>query len=194
MARENIGHLDPFASAPPGIGMTAEPQGHAWERPPRFSKPIDAANVIIDRMEKPNVKEQLLNLMAAGVTIESIVNTVALGGFTEGEFTPDTAELLKPGLTLYLVGAALENNIEATVFNKGSDDEDGKVKNKDLLNIMQDMRPDQYNAIQAGQGEVAMPEIPVDEEQVNVQQALAIELEPQNELEPREGFMNREVI
>ena len=59
---------------------------------------------------------------------------------------------------------------------------------------MQDMRPDQYNAIQAGQGEVAMPEIPVDEEQVNVQQALANELEPQNELEPREGFMNREVI
>lgn len=186
MARENL-ELDPFASAPPGIGMTSEPQGYEWERPPRFTQTEEAADVLMNRMEQPQVKEQLLNLMAAGTTIESIVNTVALGGFTEGEFTPDTAELLKPALTLYLVGAALENNIEATVFNKGPDDEDGKIKNKDLLNIMQDMRPEQFEAIKENQGEVMMPEIPVDEEQVNVQQSL------QNEFEPEEGFINREV-
>ena len=108
MEREGLENLDSFAATPPGIGMTSPKGNWPWERPAKVDNPEEAANIIIEKIEgQPQVKEQMLNLMSVGSPIETIVNTATFMGFVNGEWTPDTAELIKPALMFYFIGAAL---------------------------------------------------------------------------------------
>ena len=84
---------DPFNFPVPGHALTDEPNQWNWDKPPRVTDPEQAITEVINKVEsKPPVKEHFLRLMAGGVTVEEIVNTIGLGGFVEGEWTPDTAE------------------------------------------------------------------------------------------------------
>jgi hypothetical protein len=60
-----------------------------------MSDPDKVVDFVIDKIDNnANTKEHFLRLMAGGTTVEEIVNTVALGGFTAGEFNPDVAEII----------------------------------------------------------------------------------------------------
>jgi len=155
--RRGLENIDQFAAAPPGIGMMNEPGGRPWERPSRVSNPEDAANITIQKIDgNPQVKEEMLNLMSVGSPIETIVNTVTFMGFVNGEWTPDTAELIKPALMIYFIGAALENNIEATVYNVPEDEKE-KTSEQDLIRMMRDFRPEEFD--------MAQNQLPQDNEQ-----------------------------
>ena len=155
--RRGLENIDQFAAAPPGIGMMNEPGGRPWERPSRVSNPEDAANTTIQKIDgNPQVKEEMLNLMSVGSPIETIVNTVTFMGFVNGEWTPDTAELIKPALMIYFIGAALENNIEATVYNVPEDEKE-KTSEQDLIRMMRDFRPEEFD--------MAQNQLPQDNEQ-----------------------------
>jgi hypothetical protein len=104
---------------------------------------------IISKLENdPEAEGTILNLMASGIPIENLVNTIALAGFGEGEFTPDTAEMIKLPLTMYLIGAAIENKIEAQVFNTSPENM------REALEGAPDMIQDEQNELQ----EIAMDE------------------------------------
>ena len=155
--RRGLENIDQFAAAPPGIGMMNEPGGQPWERPPRVSNPEDAANTTIQKIDgNPQVKEEMLNLMSVGSPVETIVNTITFMGFVNGEWTPDTAELIKPALMIYFIGAALENNIEATVYNVPEDEKE-KTSEQDLIRMMRDFRPEEFD--------MAQNQLPQDDEQ-----------------------------
>ena len=188
--RRGLENIAQFAPAPPGIGMMNEQGGYPWERPAKVSNPEEAANITIEKIDNnPQVKEEMLNLMSVGSPIETIVNTVTFMGFVNGEWTPDTAELIKPVLMIYFIGAALENNIEATVFNVPEDEKE-KTSEQDLIRIMKDFRPEEYD--------MATNMTPETEEQVSVlnppdetiEEPEMVE-EPQPELG---GFMERKEV
>lgn len=183
--REGLENLDSFATTPVGIGMTSPKGNWPWERPAKESNPEGATNTTIEKIEgQPKVKEQMLNLMSVGSPIETIVNTITFMGFVNGEWTPDTAELIKPALMYYFIGAALENNIEATVYNV-SPEEDNQQSEQDLIRIMKDFRPDEFD--------MAMTELPQEEENVSVGHPIIEEPEekmPEQE-QGIEGFMTR---
>ena len=180
--RRGLENIDQFAAAPPGIGMMNEPGGRPWERPSRVSNPEDAANTTIQKIDgNPQVKEEMLNLMSVGSPIETIVNTVTFMGFVNGEWTPDTAELIKPALMIYFIGAALENNIEATVYNVPEDEKE-KTSEQDLIRMMRDFRPEEFD--------MAQNQLPQDNEQAL--SALNPPEEPMEEPQPElGGFMER---
>ena len=136
--------LDKYNRPPPGHSLTG-PQGKwAWEKPPRFADPEEAIDFIIDQMEVPTVQNDMLSLMVAGVSIEEIVDSVGIGGFATGNFSPDVAELIKAPIAVYLAGLAVENDIQPKMCNTkdGMPREDGNVDEAQVMNIMQDRSPE----------------------------------------------------
>ena len=184
--RKGLENLDQFAAAPPGIGMVNEQGGYPWERPSKNSNPEEAANITIEKIDNnPQVKEEMLNLMSVGSPVETIVNTITFMGFVNGEWTPDTAELIKPALMIYFIGAALENNIEATVYNVPQDEQE-KTSDDDLVRIMKDFRPDEF--------EMATHFAPEDEQAVSSVDKTEEPMMPEEIPQPSGGFMEREAV
>lgn len=108
-------------------------------------------DALLDSIQDPDVEESLIQLMASGVSIEEITNTMTKLGFVEGKFTADVAEILKPNLGVYLMGLAVEagvDNVTKVVStmdgiprtNYGMDD-------MQLLKIMKDRNPDLHRQI-----------------------------------------------
>ena len=145
-----------FNKAPPGWSLT-EPKGKwAWEKPPVHASPASAVDSIIDRLEAPEVRTQMEKLMMAGVSIQEIVNTIAIGGFSQGQFSPDVAEIIKGPLAAYLMGVAAEEEIPVKVYNTrdGLYQMDEGMSDDDMLTVMKDRNPDLYQFIQSKADEI----------------------------------------
>ena len=170
---------DPFNFPVPGHSLTDEPDKWSWDKPPRMTDPDKVVDFVIDRVEsQANVKENFLRMMASGITVEEIVNTVGLGGFTAGEFSPDTAEVIKPALAVYFVGLAVENKIPVVMFTKRNTEEDGKMMSKEAtLQVMEERNPQEYKRIVRG----------FEENQNNKQQQIE-----QSPVEEEKGFIDME--
>jgi len=149
MAREDVLHLDPFDASVPGQGMVDAPQQHKWERPAKIDKPEEAMNYIVEKIESSQeTHDAMVDLLAAGTPIETLVKTTAFAGFTEGMWTPDTAEIIKLPLTMYFVGMAMENNIPAQLFNKDEDEREPVLRQSDAALLMKEKRPEFHAMIQ----------------------------------------------
>jgi hypothetical protein len=140
-----------FNQPPPGHSLTDTPGKWAWERPTEFTGPSEAMDALLDSIQKPEVEESMIQLMASGVSIEEISNTMTKLGFMEGKFTADVAEIIKPNLGVYLMGLAVEAGIDNVTkvvstmdgiprTNYGMDD-------MQLLKIMKDRNPDLHKQI-----------------------------------------------
>lgn len=134
-----------FSKAPPGFALAGTPGKWPWERPPEHATAPEAIDAIIENLEQPEIQEEYVKLLAAGVSIEEMVNTTTKLGFMEGKFSVDVAELIKAPLAFYLMGLASEAGIDAKVFTT----RDGLaprtnygVSDTQLLNIMRDRNPD----------------------------------------------------
>jgi hypothetical protein len=141
--------IDRFNAPIPGHSLTQPPQNWAWEKPPVYTNPEEAMMYVVERVEKPDVEENFLRLLLAGTPIEAITNTIVFAGFSEGYWTPDMAEILKPPIAMHFMGLAIENEIPATIFN--IDPEATKEKNmvseEAVLELMEKNRPDMYNKL-----------------------------------------------
>lgn len=139
-----------FSKAPPGYSLTGTKGQWAWERPPEHSAPSAAVDSILNNWEKPEIQENLAQLLFAGVSIEELVMTTVKLGFTEGKFSADVAEIIKTPLTFYLMGLATDAGIhDARVFNTidGMHRENYGMKDSQILNIMRKRNPDKYNFV-----------------------------------------------
>ena len=154
-----------FNRGPAGWSLT-EPLGKwAWEKPPKHAVPGNAVDDIINKIEgSEETYEQFTKLMFAGISIEEIVDTVAIGGFMQGEFSPDVAELIKPPLAIYFLGMAAENQIPVRVFNTldGQAMKNEGMSEIDLENMMRDNNPSLYDFLAQQADEIGSePEEPM---------------------------------
>ena len=145
--RGSIEAIDPLNAAPPGHSLTDNPGKASWERPPIYSDPEKAFDFVAEKIQKPDVEDNFLKLIMSGTPIEAIVITIAFAGFTQGYWTPDVAEMLKPPLVLHFIGLAVENEIRATVFNEDPEDTLNKtqISDEDTIAMMKENRPDLFN-------------------------------------------------
>ena len=166
--------VDPFNFPVPGHSLTDAPDKWDWDRPPRMTDPDKVVDFVIDKVESSaNTKENFLRMMASGITVEEIVNTVGLAGFSHGEFTPDVAEIIKPALSVYFVGLAIENKVPVVMFTNKNTEEDGKMMSKEAtLKVMEERNPAEYDRLMTALSEKS-----------NVKEV--------NEEPPMEGFMNK---
>lgn len=107
---------DRFMKPVPGWSLTQPPGKWPWEQPPRSVDPDEVVDKLITRMQDPQVEENYVKLMFAGVSIEEIVHSVSVAGFMNGEFSPDVAEMIKPPIGIYLMGVATDYNVPVKVF------------------------------------------------------------------------------
>ncbi len=143
-SKRKVEDLDPFNRAPPGWTLT-QPKGKwNWEKPPMHASPADAVDSIIDKLEEPEVEESMIKLMFSGISIQEIVNTIAIAGFSEGRFTPDVAEIIKAPVASYLLGVASDFDLPVKMFNSvdGLHPEDEGLNDEMMLDIMEERNPD----------------------------------------------------
>lgn len=133
-----------FSKAPPGFSLAQSPGRWAWEKPPKYATAPEAVDALINNLEKADIQEEHVKLMAAGVSIEELVNVATKLGFMEGLFSVDVAELIKAPLAFYLMGLAADAQIPAKVFatKNGLPRKRNAMSDAQILNIMRDRNPE----------------------------------------------------
>ena len=131
-------------SAPPGHSFTGEPGKWAWEQPSRFSDPNDAIDFIIDKLKEGEAENDMIRLMAAGITVEELVAQVSLKGFMQGAFNPDVAELIKPAIASYFMKLGIDNGFTPTLFLPKESDKP-QVDDAKFFKILKERNPEVFH-------------------------------------------------
>ena len=146
---EDIG-IDPFSAPPAGYSLT-QPEGKwPWESSPTYVTVDEAYEAILSRIKVPEERMDLLNLMDAGVPIETLVRTITFTAFSKGLMTPDVAEIVNVPLSVYLLIEAQKAGITPR-FNNNTKRE--SIPYDDILNIMSELNPDRYMEYMQGEEE-----------------------------------------
>ena len=143
--RSQEGLPNPLSREIPGQSLTREPGEYAFEQPARVDDPIEAVNTIFEKLKEPKNLTSLLNLLDAGVSIESIVRTITFTGFVDGMITVDTAELINPILILEILALARKGGIgDPRILNSYPKE---SVNTDKSLEIMKQLKPKKYKTI-----------------------------------------------
>ncbi len=147
---EDIG-IDPFSAPPAGYSLT-QPEGKwPWEASPTYVTVDEAYEAILSRIKVPEERMDLLNLMDAGIPIETLVRTITFTAFSKGLMTPDVAEMVNVPLSVYLLVEAQKAGITPR-FNNTTRRE--SIPYDDILNIMSELNPDRYMEYMYGEEEL----------------------------------------
>ncbi len=172
--------IDPFARSIPGQSFTDTPGKNPYEKPPMTSSPEDAFNAVQESINEPVVFKSILNLLDAGISSETIASALVLKMFSEGVFSPDTAEIIKPPLVAAITDIGVKAGIEdVNVINQIP--QDGMTE-QDSLELMSQVNPQKYNR--------QMAEFSQHQEDMDF--ASQVELPPE-EIPERESFLDMEV-
>jgi len=161
-------------AAPPGHSLTDTPGKWAWEKPPQFANPDDALDFVLDKLEDPPARKDMLRMMVAGISIQELVSQIAFKGFMQGFYSPDVAELIKPSIGVYLYKEALEEGFEPRMMSDDKEEEgirEGEVDDVSFFKIMKERNPDLFEAMN---------------EEINRQERMEIEGLEQDERTPVE--------
>ena len=117
MNPEILANSDPFSAPTPGQSLTDEPKKWQWEQPSLDTDPERAYEKLVKTIKSPIVEETIGKLLYVGVTVETLVNGLSLKLFSEGMYSPDIAELLKPALAGHIIRIANEAGVTPKVLN-----------------------------------------------------------------------------
>ena len=70
----------------------------------------------VESISNGPIREDMLKMMLAGVTVEELVDQIVFKGFIAGAFTPDVGELVKPALAIFLSDMAIQEGFEPQLF------------------------------------------------------------------------------
>ena len=143
------GQLDPMDAPVPGQSLTTEPKNANYESSAESVDPEQVIQSIIAFVSQPEQKDMFLSNMAAGMPVESIVQTFALAGVAEGKFSPDVAEIIKPALAIFFIKMAMDEGIPVIPFTDevASPEEQERQLKEDSLSSMRGARPEFYKSI-----------------------------------------------
>ena len=80
----------------PGQSLTAPLGNSTYETPPKYDNAEDALEAVFEAITQPDKMDALYRIMSMpnGPSAEYIANTIVLGGFAEGNWTPDVGILM----------------------------------------------------------------------------------------------------
>ena len=87
--------LDTFGGSMPGESFTREFGSLPMDKPPVTADPIEAFKSTSGMLNDESTQRDICKLVKAGLSVETIVNTLSTQGVSEGMFNPDVAELIK---------------------------------------------------------------------------------------------------
>lgn len=112
----------PMLDAPiPGQGMTAPLGGRPWQQPPRYNTPEKALSFYVNRISGDKEVEKLLDLIELGVPVDTLVDSLQLGGVMEGLHSVDTGVLIAPALMETINQIGLKAGLKPVMPNEEDD-------------------------------------------------------------------------
>ena len=143
---------DPFDVPIPGQSLTSSPGDWAWEKPPAMSTVDEALFFVVDKIQNnPALQKNYDKIISLGMPIESITNTITFGGFIEGLWNADVAELLKPPVMAMLLSYADERDLPYIAFNNTKSAAHSSLDELDeaeFLSVMRENNPEAFANIE----------------------------------------------
>ena len=124
---------NPFDAPISGQSLTDEPGNYPWEHPPKTTDPIEAIEKFWDRLTDPEVAEEMITMMEAGVPVEALARILTFTGFAEGEFTPDVGFLTIEPLMKMLAAIGMRAGVKNLVVSL--EDFSNKKTIRDMLTL-----------------------------------------------------------
>ena len=101
-----------FNKAVPGEAITNTPGQYPFNQAPLLVSPVESMEHVLNSYLSGNNSEEVLKLIIAGVTLETLANMIVKTFFMEGTFTVDIAEIIKPALVLHLLADARDAGVK----------------------------------------------------------------------------------
>ena len=154
--------VDHFTESIPGSSWALEPGSLPMDKPPLYVDVEEAFQVISGGLKKNSVKRNIIKLVNAGVSLETIANNMAMEGVATGKFNPDLAEMLKYPVVIELFKIANKKVKKINIDNQPLkldtlDDSDMKQTQNSLAPENSDSNPDEVDFIEK------MKNLPLDE-------------------------------
>ena len=136
---------------------------YQWEKPARIDDIEEAHTKVMRAMALPHNMQNIISLVDAGVSIESITRAITFNGFIEGEWTPDIAEMLNPIIVIELL--AIVKTAGVTDIRIMNNYPDTSIKDSKIIQIMKQLNPKKYDERRR---EALRQKEPVQEELLNL--------------------------
>ena len=143
MQRKEHGLQNPFARSVPGQSLTQPMGKYQWEKPARIDDIEEAHTKVMRAIALPHNIQNILSLVDAGVSIESMTRAITFNGFVEGEWTPDISEMLNPIIVIEIL--ALAKTAGVTDIRIMNNYPDTSIKNSKIIQIMKQLNPKKYD-------------------------------------------------
>ena len=141
---------DPFRRPLPLQSLTDETGQWGWNRPPEYADVDDFVDAIEKKLTTDKTaRDDILDMLMIGATIEDVVNTLVLAAFTQGKITPDAAEIAKVPIAAMLLQMAIDAEITVKIFSDFPEDREYE-KDVDKLSLLMQTNPEAFNAIEEG--------------------------------------------
>ena len=103
----------PMLDAPiPGMSLTAPLGDRPWQKPPQLPTAEQALSFYVERLTADKQVDQMLDLLEIGIPVDSLVETVQLGGVMEGIHSVDVGVLISPALSELISQIATKAGVE----------------------------------------------------------------------------------
>ena len=107
----------------PGESLTVEPKSMPYERPPEISDPIEALDLHIDNITRPEAMEDMFFFLDSGLELTALVEGILRSAVMAGMHSIDVSLIIAPVLHEEIKALALEAGVE---FEEGFDNEEEK--------------------------------------------------------------------
>ena len=108
----------------PGQSLTSDPSNPApYEKPPEYTSVHKASEDIFGRLIEEETYKQMMSLLAEGVPVMDLVQTLLFSGFKEGKWNPDLMFMLVEPVAYMLIALAERVGIDPKIYEGEEDDE-----------------------------------------------------------------------
>ena len=173
--------LTPFDGPIPGQSLTAEPGNAPWEKPSKFSDPMDALEMYMEKLGDEEALDDILDMLDIGVPVSVVAGTMLSMGVMEGMHTVDVKLILKPLLMAQIKMLADVTGVEYKMTMEDYRDKDAEAKAKRTAKLAAklSMRTGKVTTPDSGQEimmqveqDIEQPEEPVVEAPVQDEEAM----------------------
>ena len=141
---------DPFRRPTPLQSLTDETGQWGWNKPPEYADVDDFVDAIEEKLTtNETARDDILDMLLIGATVEDVVNTLALAAFSQGKITPDAAEIAKVPLAAMILQMAIDKEIPVKIFSDFPEDKEYE-KDVEKLSLMSQVNPEGFKALEEG--------------------------------------------
>ena len=120
----NKNEIAPATDAPiPGQSLTAPLGERPWQNPPRYSTVEQAIQFYLPRLTSERQGAQLMDLLEMGIPVDTVVDTIQLGGVMEGVHSVDVGILVSPILAEAVEQMAIAAGVDYVLEGKETNDD-----------------------------------------------------------------------